>query len=141
VLAGLADDDERAAAALAASRAEVQAEITRIDGLIADLEARHYADLASGRAIRESAYLASKTTLDGLMAKAEARKAALPAPGDTGGGDDLPQLTAEEYDDLAPGELRELVARLRMEITVGPQRPGTPRNRADLGRVQVTGPR
>ena len=97
--------------------------------MLAGLEAKLAAET-----IREHAYEAAKAVYDRRIADAEAKRDALAAPAPAG---KLPATTGAEYDELSPAERRALIARLRLEVTVLPLRPGGPRNRFDPERVQI----
>ena len=134
VLADLADDDEmaelaRRERAVHDARAAAAAEVARLEDRLAELEAKLAAET-----IREHAYEAAKAVYDRRIADAEARRDVLAAPAPAG---KLPATTAAEYDVLSPAERRALIARLRLEVTVAPLRPGGPRNTFDPERVQI----
>ena len=134
VLADLADDDELAELAgreraLNDEKAAAAAEVERLEGMLAGLEAKLAAET-----IREHAYEAAKAVYDRRIREAEVKRDAITAPGRGG---KLRPMTGAEYDRLAAAERRALIGRLHLEVTVLPLRPGGLRNRFDPERVQI----
>lgn len=117
------------ARALSEARMDAAAKVDRLDGLLADLEARKAAE-----AIRPLAYETAKAVLDRRIAEAEAEAKRL---GARPPGGDVPALTAEEYDDLTWAETRLLVERLRLRVLVLPVLPDSTRGMFDRRRVRI----
>lgn len=117
-------------AELADARAAAAAEVERLDGLLADLEARR-----ANEQIRLHAYEAAKRVLDKRITAAEAALEVLGAPATLGSG--IGAILPAEYDAMTPAEVKLLIAGLHLEITVLPVGPGALRNRFDPRRVQI----
>lgn len=115
--------------ALSDEKAAAQAEVYRLEGLLDGLEARLAAET-----IRVHAYEAAKAVYDRRIRAAEVKRDAIAAPSRGG---KLAALTGAEYDALTAAERRALIARLHLEVTVLPLRPGGPRNRFDPERVVI----
>ena len=134
VLADLNDPELAAelsaeASALGGVRAAAQAEVERLDGMLADLEVKRVAGQ-----IRVHAYEAAKGHLDKLVGAAETTLREVGAPAPAGA---LPAVTEREWDAMTAAEKRTLISRLHLEVSVSPQLPGAARNRFDPRRVQI----
>ena len=117
------------ARALSEARMDAAAKVDRLDGLLADLEARKAAET-----IRPLAYETAKAVLDRRIAEAEAeakRLGARPAHGD------VPALTADQYDRMTWAETRLLIEQLRLRVLVLPVLPDSPRGKFDPRRVRI----
>jgi DNA invertase Pin-like site-specific DNA recombinase len=115
--------------ALSEARMDAAAKVDRLDGLLADLEARKAAET-----IRELAYQAAKAVLDKRIAEAEAEAKRLGAGSVTG---DVPALTGEEYDALTWAETWLLVEQLDLRVLVLPVLPDSTRGKFDHRRVRI----
>lgn len=118
------------ARALSEARMDAAAKVDRLDGLLADLEARKAAET-----IRPLAYETAKAVLDKRIAEAEAEAKRLGAR--TADGGDVPALTAEEYDALTWAETKLLVSRLRLRVLVLSVLPDSTRSKFDPRRVRI----